>query len=90
MCALRRELYLDLSDLNCLVIRCKCGTTVSMDTGNTEVLVPSQCPGCRETFTDEFRSGLRLFRDAYREISKPRSVNIGFTLCFETSPDPGK
>jgi hypothetical protein len=82
MCVVKRELSISFGELDCVEVRCKCGTVVLMSAkGNVRTV--SNCPGCGESYGDAFSEALRLFRDAYRlfaiveaDTTKARSVGV--------------
>jgi hypothetical protein len=87
MCALRRELCIDFSELRVIEIRCQCGTTMSFDIASEESLAPLGCPGCRSQFGETFRQLFDAFRTAYRGFAivgkDSKRPTIGFRIPFD-------
>lgn len=85
MCALRKELAVDFTELHVLEIRCgKCGTLVISDLNADKGWVPSGCPGCNTEFGDAFSQGVRDLKSAARllnVVTKDRGgPSIGFKV----------
>ena len=87
MCALHKELSLDFSELAILEIRCPCSTRILLDLNSENVLIPVECPGCRERFAESFGRLVLGFKQTYRALAV-RSADapaVGFRIPFRVN-----
>src|SRR5438876_12319688 len=87
-----RRFVIDLSDVNTLEFMCKkCLATVGINPSRPNIIIPSDCPSCRERWiTDEsalHRAATNLFRalQTFREFSKETHFEACLTITENAS-----
>jgi hypothetical protein len=87
MCALRRELVVDFSDLRHLRIACgseRCQSVVIIDLEAKDSVALKVCPGCNDAFKEDFLKALDTFKESYRGIvGRADMPKVGFTIPFD-------
>ena len=81
MCAVRKELLVDFSDLRYFEVECGCGTRISIDLESRTALLPSACPGCNQDL--QLKNSLISLAEQYQYLKnlKQAAVRIRVPLA---------
>jgi hypothetical protein len=80
------RIVFDVGDITQIRIECaRCHASVALQLGEDRILVPQQCPGCRETWKDDMRKGVaHVIEDVAASLKHLKSIShTPCTLRFE-------
>lgn len=86
MCAVKRELSIDYAELNCLEVRCACGTIILIPTDHGDNFTTTNCPECRIQYGSNLGRAVQQLREVYRLFAmiqrEPKAPRIGVRIPF--------
>jgi hypothetical protein len=87
--------YVEMSDMAAINIECtRCSTSLTLKMPTDGTRIPNVCPGCNETWSDEFSAAKPMqrmaeFLSCYKRLTSilDDADLIQFKLKFEVTPD---